>query len=60
MASATSPDVSNPPTVRPFIRTFPGVPHGFRMKLDHGAVQLLPEILSFLDMALNHHGVGIH
>jgi hypothetical protein len=29
MASATSPDVSNPPTVRPFIHTFPGVPRRF-------------------------------
>jgi acetyl esterase/lipase len=32
----------------------PGVPHGFGVSLDHGQVNLVPEIVSFLDTALNH------
>jgi acetyl esterase/lipase len=39
--------------------TLSGVPHGFRMTLFHGKVKLLPEILKFLDAALNHQGAGI-
>lgn len=31
-----------------------GVPHGFSLSLVQGRVQLIPEILTFLDSALNH------
>jgi acetyl esterase/lipase len=37
---------------------FVGLPHGFRLRPGSG-VNLLPEVLSFLDAALNHHGEGI-
>jgi acetyl esterase/lipase len=30
----------------------PGVPHGFRLKLDHGKVNLLPQIVAFLNASL--------
>lgn len=31
----------------------PGVPHGFRLKLAHGKVNLLPQVLSFLHSSLH-------
>ncbi len=36
----------------------PNAPHGFRLKLGRNA-NLLPEVLGFLDAALNNHGAGI-
>ncbi|MBV8076734.1 MAG: alpha/beta hydrolase [Planctomycetaceae bacterium] len=36
----------------------PNVPHGFRLKLGTN-LNLLPDVLDFLDSALNHHGVGV-
>jgi acetyl esterase/lipase len=36
-----------------------GVPHGFRLSFMKGRVKLLPDILNFLDAALNHQGAGI-
>ncbi|HMB05823.1 MAG TPA: hypothetical protein VKP69_19060 [Isosphaeraceae bacterium] len=36
----------------------PNVPHGFRLKLGTN-LNLLPDVLYFLDAALNHHGVGV-
>ena len=35
-----------------------GVPHGFRLQPGSG-INLRPEVLAFLDAALNHHGQGI-
>jgi acetyl esterase/lipase len=35
------------------LQYLPGVPHGFGLSLDHGQVNLVPEILSFLNTALN-------
>jgi len=40
--------------VRHTIEYFPGLPHGFRLKV--GDVNLLPQVLAFLDSALNHPG----
>ena len=36
----------------------PNVPHGFRLKLGTN-LNLLPDVLGFLDAALNNHGVGV-
>jgi acetyl esterase/lipase len=36
------------------VQYLPGVPHGFGLSLDHGQVNLVPEILTFLNTALNH------
>jgi acetyl esterase/lipase len=40
------------------LQVFPGLPHGFRLLPEPG-VDLVPQILNFLDAALNHHGQGI-
>jgi hypothetical protein len=40
------------------IESIPGVGHGFRLNFGANG-SLLPQVLSFLDAALNHGGQGI-
>jgi acetyl esterase/lipase len=40
------------------LEVFNNVPHGFRLRLGHN-LNLLPQVLTFLDNALNHHNAGV-